>query len=405
MFRQFLVSDEGNFAVVFAVAMVPVLGAVAGVADYVSVSNKAAKLQDSLDAAALTIATEYYSGMSQGELEEIGLRYFQNNVDPTYTGPDEFDYDHAFNAEAIKQGQEDYILVRSTITHDGLIGSIDWTAERESLVRIEPGQPACVLALDPEASPAIKLQGSAHIDMKGCRLAANSEADDSITRLGAARLVAECVHTSGGTNGLEPSSRVELECAAPLENQYPTQDPLADLDPPDYGACTSMPKTKEKTLSPGTYCDETFSGDITLEPGEYLLRGGRVNLGGNGSLVGAGVTLFLMEDAEFGVNGNEVVRLSPPESGDYAGIAIYQQRGNTSGLRINGGSDSEISGFLYAPSAHVFYAGNATVATEKCLRIVGNTIELIGNSDVSIDCRGVFGDRAMNAGRSMIIVQ
>jgi hypothetical protein len=236
-------------------------------------------------------------------------------------------------------------------------------------------------------------------------LAANSEADDSVSRGGAARLAAECVHTSGGTSGLDGSANVELECEAPLENQYPTMDPLADLDPPDYGGCVSMPKRKEKRLSPGTYCDETFSGDIELEPGEYILRGGRVNLGGNGSLVGAGVTLFLMEDAEFDLNGNEIVQLSPPDTGDYAGIAIYQARDNTSELRINGGADSEISGFIYAPNAHVFYAGNATVATNKCLRIVGNTIELTGNSGVSIDCQGVLGGRAMNVGRSMVIVQ
>jgi hypothetical protein len=112
-----------------------------------------------------------------------------------------------------------------------------------------------------------------------------------------------------------------------------------------------------------------------------------------------------MEDAEFDLNGNEIVQLSPPATGDYAGIAIYQARDNTSELRINGGADSEISGFIYAPNAHVFYAGNATVATNKCLRIVGNTIELTGNSGVSIDCQGVLGGRAMNVGRSMVIVQ
>ena len=50
-----------------------------------------------------------------------------------------------------------------------------------------------------------------------------------------------------------------------------------------------------------------LSGDITLEPGTYILDGGRINLGGNGSLVGAGLTIFVMGDAEFSVNGNEVL--------------------------------------------------------------------------------------------------
>lgn len=406
MFRRFLKSEEGNMALVAAIAIVPVMAAVAGGVDLVSVNNKGAKLQDALDTAALAVATRYYSGMSAEELEEIGRQFFVANVNTNYTNAHEFDYLENFEAEAQVVGEEDYIAVRSSITHEGLIGAIAWNAERQTVVRIAPGKPACVLALDEDASAAIKIQGSAEIEMKGCRLASNSAASDAISRGGAARITAECVSAVGGTSGLEGSSKAILDCGAPRENQYPTHDPLALLDPPSYAGCESLPDEQPMTLEPGTYCDETLSGQITLQPGSYVFRGGRIKLGGNGSLVGNGVTLFLMEDAEFGIGANQTVQLTPPEEGDYTGVTIYQERGNDAPLKINGGVDSFISGFIYAPSAHVFHAGNSTTSTAKrCLRIVGNTVEMTGNSGVSLDCEGELGGRKMFSGRYMVIVR
>lgn len=407
MFRKFLRSDEGNLALVFAIAAVPVMLAVAGGVDFVSANNKAAKLQDALDTAAIAVATRYYSGMSPEELESVGREFFLSNVDVIYTHADEFDYVAGFKAEAKTIAQEDHILVRSSVSHKGMIGSMTWKAERESLVRIAPGEPACVLALDRRASSAIKIQGSAEIEMKGCRLASNSGASDAISRGGSARITAECVSAVGGTSGLDGISYAQLECGKPWENQYPVHDPLANLYPPsDISGCKSVPGGAKKTLSPGLYCNETFSGDITLEPGIYVLRGGEVKLGGNGSLIGHGVTIFLLEDAEFRINANQVVQLSPPDTGDYAGITLYQERGNTSPLVVNGGAASEITGFVYAPSAHVFHAGNSTnTAVGKCLRIVGNTVEMTGNSGVSVDCEGELGGRSMYAGRYMVIVK
>ena len=167
-----------------------------------------------------------------------------------------------------------------------------------------------------------------------------------------------------------------------------------------------MPGGKIKTLSPGTFCNKKLTGDITLQPGTYILRGGSVSLGGNGSLVGLGVTIFLMEGAELSINGNEVVKLTAPTTGPYAGIAIYQEKANTSSITINGTSGSFMSGFVYAPGAHIFYAGNsATTAESSCLRLVGNTIELNGNSDLKSDCTAELGGRSMFAGRFMSIVR
>ena len=407
--RKFAESESGNVAVIFSLAAIPLMMAFAGAVDVVNLNRKSTELQNSLDAAAVAIGTVYYSGMSQADLEALGRTVFSANMLTAEGVPSEFDYEDAevspLTASAEADGPDNYITVGSQLTMTPLVGwSFEWKVARTSVVRVQPGQPACVLALDKNASSSIKIQGSAKVDMEGCVLAANSKSESAVTLSGSATIAAECVFTSGGTSGLSGSA-ADLDCPAPLEKQYPSGDPLAGVLPPNYTSCRSVPGGKTKTLSPGTYCNRTFSGEVTLEPGIYILRGGRVNLGGNGFLKGAGVTIFLMEDAEFTINGNEIVQLSPPDAGPYAGISIYQEMSNDNTLSINGTSGSFVDGFIYAPGAHVFYAGNAGATTDgECLRIVGNTIEFTGNSRYAANCEGKLGDHNLLAGRHISIV-
>lgn len=410
MIFKFWRSEDGNFAVTTGVMVVPLLAGVAGVVDFTSASNEANRLQNSLDASALAIATKYSSGMTHEQLTTLGQDQFSSNMGVSSESAEEIEYKDELSSElsamADAEGNEDFITVRSGMTYEGILGSLDWPLERRSVVRIKKGAQACVLALDEHADAAIKLQGSTDIGMTGCVIAANSDSATSVSRGGSALLSAACVNTVGGTTGIASSSNVSLDCSAPLERQYPSFDPMATLATPTYTACKSVPGGKTKTLSPGTFCSKTLSGDITLEPGVYVLRGGRINLGGNGSLVGAGVTIFLMDGVEFSVNGNETIQLTPPTEGDYAGIAIYQEKSNTNTLTINGTSDSFVSGFVYAPGAHIFYAGNSITTTQsECLRLVGATIELTGNSDLKSDCSAELGGKAMYAGRYMSIVR
>jgi len=411
MFRRFWKSESGNFAIITAVASVPLLAAVAAAVDYTHALNKSGQLQNSLDSSALAIATVYHLGMSEEELTALGLDYYKNNMIGILNDqqiPFEFDDKLSGDLSAIasSEGDEDFIIASSAVTHDGMLGGFGWPLKGRSVVKIKRGAPACVLALDPAASAAVKFQGSTDIHLKGCVIAANSKSASAISRGGSALLKAACTNSVGGTSGIGSNSNVNLDCPKPLENQYPSFDPLAGVSPPPYTACLNVPGGKKKTLSPGTYCNRQLSGEITLEPGNYILRGGSIKLGGNGSLKGEGVTIFLMEGAELSINGNELVQLTPPTTGPYAGIVIYQEKGNTETVSINGTSDSYIRGFIYAPDAHVFYAGNSiATAASACLRIVGKTIEMTGNSDIKSDCSAELGGREMFAGRYMSIVR
>ena len=403
--KGFWSSERGNFAVATAIAMLPVMIGVAGAIDVVGTRDDAAQLQNSLDAAGLAIGTKYSPSMTAGDVQALGLTFFAANM----RAADQQEYSgsvSAFSAAASGGPGAYYISLSSNISHPSFVsGAASWQANRSASVKLEPGAQACVLALDPQASAAVSLQGSTNVSMSGCVIAANSNASDAVSRGGSALVSARCVSTVGATSGLSLPS-ANLTCGAPLEHQYASFDPLADVVPPPYTLCLPVPNGKTYTLSPGTYCDKSLSGNITLNPGVYILRGTTIKPGGNGSLTGHGVTIFLMEGAQIYINANEKVTLSPPTSGPYAGITIFENRGDTSALTLNGGANSVISGFIYAPDAPISYAGNSDMSGQgDCLRLVGKTVQMTGNSSVRTDCTAVFGSREMYASRRITLAK
>lgn len=408
MLLRFIRSERANLHIVFAIALVPLLSAVAGAVDYTNINRKADKVQSALDAAALEIGINYYAGMSSEELEKLGRMMFQANLGGFRTGDFVYEEDlvPSFKASADYGEDVDLISVSSTVSHKPMVGWANhWHASRRSVVRVGPGFPACVLALDRSASPGIVFRGSTDVEMNKCVVASNSRAPNAVSRDGSAQIAAECVVSSGGTTGIKGSGNARLDCPEPLVSQHASMDPLRNLAPPSYTACQGVPNGRQKTLSPGTFCGQTISGEVTLKPGVYILRGGRINLGGNGSLVGNGVTIFLMEDAEFSITANQTVQLRPPTGGPYGGITVYQPASNRKQVTSNGGADSFIDGFVYAPGAHIFFAGNADTLANGCLRLVGATIEMTGASSFRSDCEAELGDRKMYATRSISLVR
>ena len=161
MFGRFWHSESGNFAVITGIAIVPLIAAVAGAVDYTITHNKAGQLQNSLDASALAIATAYDLGMSEDELTQLGQDYYDNNMTGVAMDADVFDYDDELSSDlsaiASSEGDEEFITVRSAITHEGILGALDWPVHRRSVVKIKRGAPACVLALDKHAASSVKI--------------------------------------------------------------------------------------------------------------------------------------------------------------------------------------------------------------------------------------------------------
>jgi hypothetical protein len=125
-----------------------------------------------------------------------------------------------------------------------------------------------------------------------------------------------------------------------------------------------------------------------MNPGVYVVDGGDLSIVSTAAVSGTGVMFFLTGGATLNIAGTASVQLSAPTSGTYAGILFFVDRDDLYATHIiNGDSTSFFEGAIYAPSAHVEFAGSGT-ASGGCTQIVAATIEFTGDANIGTDCTG-----------------
>jgi hypothetical protein len=178
----------------------------------------------------------------------------------------------------------------------------------------------------------------------------------------------------------------------PIAGVPPSGDPLAYLTPPTQPAASSscppagacnVTTSGTMTLQPGTYSSITIgkNSTVTMASGLYYINGsGGVTFNGGGSVTGSGVTMYFTNTATIDTTGggNKMdLSLSPPSSGPYAGILMYQNPNDTSGPSLGGDDHSTLSGALYFPNAQITFFGNAHSNVAGVL--IAKSIDLQGN--------------------------
>jgi hypothetical protein len=150
--------------------------------------------------------------------------------------------------------------------------------------------------------------------------------------------------------------------AAPVA-MLPIEDPCPEVagcaylaaNPPSTSPCTGS-YAGNGVLTPGCYSNFNLNGaTVTLAPGTYVFPGSS-NFNG-ASITGNGVTIYMPAGATTNFNQVNSVALTPPSSGNYAGVTFYQVPGNSNGVNFNG-SSTHVSGLIYAPSAMLNYNGS-----------------------------------------------
>jgi hypothetical protein len=158
----------------------------------------------------------------------------------------------------------------------------------------------------------------------------------------------------------------------------PAADPLAALPPPSFSAypvqsASALNVNGTVTLQPGVYVGgiAIAGGNVTLQPGIYLMNGGGFKIN-NGTVNGAGVMIYNGADSThtagvISIAGGATVNLSPPTSGTYAGVTLFQDRQNTQKMVITANHNKNIPGAIYAPAAEVDLAGPTIAGTMDIL--------------------------------------
>lgn len=366
----FTADASANVTVTFALALLPTAGAVGIGIDYAKAAQLRSRMQEILDASVLAGVKE--AGSTQQVAKATA--YFQSQAAN--------DWGSTPNASFAVDGAGKLTgtaTASAKTSFTGMFGVNTIPVKAESAAVSSGSQSkVCILLTDPTQSQSLLVNSGASLNAPNCEIHVRSTASpaaifNSGTTLNVKRI---CVKGSNiiKNGGVNPP--VETSCAAisdPFVNTMPTVT---------AGACTYNNQTYNPgtvTINPGTYCGWTNfngSGTLTLNPGLYVIKNGGMTFNSGWTVTGTGVTFYLVDQsATITFNGNVNFKFTPPTSGTYANILIFEPSGlaNTN-LPINGTSGSSMQGLMYLPSRDVTINSVSNVSGDKVTMVFSSLI-------------------------------
>jgi Flp pilus assembly protein TadG len=258
------------------------------------------------------------------------------------------------------------------------------------------GSGSCIYALDPSASGAITVGGSATVN-SACGLYDNSTSGSALTVSGGGTITAPLVGVAGGTSinggGSSPPSTGIAQFG----------DPLSYIAAPTIGSnpCSGGYHTQNISgtiTAPQTYCGGIHvnaGNTVSFGDGLYIIDGGGITIDGGATVTGSHVTFYLTGGNGSGnnasnysgvtINSTATVNLGAPctaSGGDIAGMLFFQDRSITNGhgSTINGSASSTFSGAIYFPTTPLSYAGST--GANMFTLLVSDTLSFLGSSTV-----------------------
>jgi hypothetical protein len=265
-----------------------------------------------------------------------------------------------------------------------------WIAGGCSQGQINQGD--CIVDPDtpnsPSDNPSLTINGNLYVNANlnnAVRLTGKKNATKLFINNGGAFKILD----PGGCSGCTHNT---VTCAActwvtgnqPYSNYSPAiPDPLRFMADPTGGVTGSC---SANTCNPGVYSSTlSLNATTTLNPGVYILNGGIKVTGNNTKITGNGVMLFIGDGGSFDLGGGSNVNLTPPTSGPYKNILVFQSRTNNSALKITGGSSAGLTfgGILYAPASSqvTLSTGGAALAVTA---VVAQNVKVAGSAQVTI---------------------
>lgn len=380
---RYLADRSASFATLTAIVSPIVLGLAAGVIDLFLYEVHKRELQAVADGAALAAVREAsLKGWSAEAAEGTVDRYVAAHLENAGTATALFTVDTAVEVASrratvtIDQDHFGYFVL-GYFKHSPQIRVVS-AAVASGSVNV------CVIGLDTAAEATIGLNSNAVMTAAGCAVYSNSTAGTGLESKSNSVLTASLACSAGGYSGSARNFRGSVVSDCP-----PVADPLAGRPLPAMpGSCTygGLYEVKDKTttINPGLYCGGLLidgNADVTMKPGVYVIRDGSFTVNSNSVVNGTGVTLVFTggnPGIGFEFKSNVEVNLEAPESGETAGILVYQDRSApVTEFRIESNFTRNLLGTLYMPNGHFIVNADNKVADQSAYTaIVARTIRL-----------------------------
>ncbi len=383
-------------------------------------------LQTAVDAAALAGAWDMANGSSEEEAEVAALKEAENN---NYDSNQDGTLDVIITTDPSSGIRTVKVDIRQKVKvwfSSVFIDKSVYAATTASAIELDGG-PFCILGLDQTASEAVEAAGAVELNAPTCGIAVNSDNDSALSISGNAKVNVGEVRIVGDYS---MTGHPDFTYTKLRTNALPTEDPYSELTVPSFTACTASEMkhdnnkyTAAATLDPGVFCggiEVTGNDTITLNPGVYIMDGGDFDIAGTTNITGTDVTIILTNSggASYGsygninMSGNREIFLQAPTTGDYAGVAVYQDRnapagnGTTYINNITGMVGVEVHGVVYTPSRQLYFGGNGRVLAEDepiCTKLIAKEVLFQGNPAIGSDCTGTGTEDIGNVSARLVL--
>ena len=378
--EEFFKDARGNVGIIFGLMTVPVV-VLAGMAiDFHRAETVRHNLQAAVDASALagSALTDATDGARAGASTVMFNSWAPGALGQGITGGTAIGKDTVTVSVATD--------VPTTVGSLLGIKSLHVEAKAVSIIIKAPTKPtvtsarACLLALDPNSSDGLHIQGNNTLRLANCWASVDATTPTSINANGnSSTAVATGFCTAGGNSIPNGNFSPEpVSCPATADpfatiSAYPSADKyVPNFTPPATGgACAATSLNLKKgtyTLSPGRYCGGITlmaQAKVTLKPGVYIIDSGELQLLSGSQTTGTGVVFYFRGDgATLDIQGGASATLTGRDSNSsYPGMLFVQdpQASAGSSSLITGGGTINMSGLLYMPTQRIEWRGNGDI--------------------------------------------
>jgi len=339
---RFRTSESGGVLVIVALLLPVMMGLSAAAIDYASLVMHRNELQRAVDSASIAGVNQFKLANADDATAEQTAKNMAQAQARNSSG-------RALQVTATVIGNHAGMRVTASdiipLTFGKILNMPTVEVAVQSTAKLAGTTRLCLLALDPAADGAFRLESAARVTASDCSLYSNSKSSAGVQseNMAVAKALSTCSsggYTGSGANFTPP----------PATNCPPLRDPLIDRQGPTPGSCINLPFADPKklvdgiddpaygvnvvsgatTLSPGTYCGGlhlTKKADVTLQPGIYVMKDGPLVVDKDASLRGVN-TAFYFTGARGGLlfDDKSSVSLTAPKDGLMSGLLFFEDR-------------------------------------------------------------------------------
>jgi Flp pilus assembly protein TadG len=397
LFVRFREAREGQVAIIFALALLPIISFIGASVDYSRANGIRTNIQYALDAAVLAGAAN-----ASSDWQSTALSVFNANL----------------SAEAVSVGGPTFsknnaqylasVSASVPTTYLGVIGLNTMQVSASSAAASGAGSDnSCIFTLDTGQSAGdagITLNGAPKLNLSNCSIRSNTSM--RCNGHDGSALVSYAAGTASGCSNPKSSAAIPDVYASLAANIGKTCGMTTAGSTWSVGS-VSPSGSAVIPVSKGAYTEYHVCGNLTLSGNGSLtgtspasdkiivIENGSLILANNAnvSLTRATIVLTGTDAAVSSIqfpNGNghaATLSLSPSSGSDspWQGVSIYQDPALTNGVDESWGPGANINvdGLLYLPNADLTISGNAASGNSGCTKIV--TRQFTTNGSVNLN--------------------